>query len=117
MTETILLVEDDRTARDTMEHTLVAQGYAVDASATVAEACACLEESPYDLAVIDLLLPDGSGMTVADRAARRGVKVVIVTGYAFRIPAAELERHDYLLKPLRPAELVREVERRLRVGA
>jgi DNA-binding response OmpR family regulator len=115
MTGRILLVEDDRAGRETVERSLVAEGYAVDASATVADACARLEEGAYDLVLLDLLLPDGSGIAVADCAARRGVEVVIVTGNAFRIPVAALERHDYLLKPLRPEALVKEVERRLRV--
>jgi two-component SAPR family response regulator len=39
--------------------------------------------------------------------------VLIVTGFAFQLPSEELRRFDYLLKPLRPAELLRAVERKL----
>jgi two-component system response regulator PilR (NtrC family) len=115
MSGRILLAEDDRGVRATVEHTLLAEGYTVDVCGTVAEACALIDGRRYDLVLSDVLLPDGSGVKVADCADERGFKVVIVTGFAFRIAAAELERHDYLLKPVRREELLREVERRIGV--
>jgi DNA-binding response OmpR family regulator len=56
----ILLVEDD----------LLAQGYRVDPSATVAGARMLLAGGGYDLVLADGVLPDGSGMMVADEAER-----------------------------------------------
>src|SRR5689334_7327906 len=112
----ILLVEDDRSVRTTVEHTLIAEGYTVDVAVTVGQGCAFVESGIYDLVLVDLLLPDGSGLKVADCAAERDMKVLIVTGYGFSIPAADLVRHDYVLKPLRRHELLREVERRIAVA-
>jgi DNA-binding response OmpR family regulator len=89
----ILFVEDDREVRTMVEHTLIAEGYAVDVASTVSDGCALIEDHAYHLVLTDVLLPDGSGAKVADCAAERGFRVLIVTGYAFRIPAADLERH------------------------
>jgi CheY-like chemotaxis protein len=61
----------------------------------------------------DGVLPDGSGITVADCAVERGMLALILTGQALQLPAAELQRHDYILKPIRPPELIRELNRRL----
>jgi DNA-binding response OmpR family regulator len=72
-----------------------------------------LEQRPYDLVVADGKLPDGTGMQIGDAANTAGVRVLIVTGFAFQLPSEELRRFDYLLKPLRPAELLRAVERKL----
>jgi DNA-binding response OmpR family regulator len=63
--------------------------------------------------VADGRLPDGTGMQVGDASARAGSKTLIVTGFAFQLPPEELGRYDYLLKPVRPAELLRAIGRML----
>jgi DNA-binding NtrC family response regulator len=109
----ILLVEDDPDVRPLLEHVLAMARHAVDVAVTVAEACALLGARTYDLVLADGLLPDGTGIAVADCAVALGTRALIITGHALQLPAADLRRHEYLLKPVRPAELVREVERRL----
>jgi hypothetical protein len=54
-----------------------------------------------------LMLDSSDGIVVADNAAALGIKTVILTGYAFRIPA--VARHELWL--IRPAELIDAVER------
>jgi CheY-like chemotaxis protein len=103
---TILLVEDDPLVRPVMLHTLLAAGYRVDAAANAADARERLGSRSYDLVVTDGRLPDGSGLSIADEAKERGAKALVVTGHALRFVNADLGRHDYLLKPLRPAELI-----------
>jgi CheY-like chemotaxis protein len=61
----------------------------------------------------DGVLPDGTGMEVADDAHRRGIPAIIVTAYAFRFSWRELAGYELLLKPVRPDELVQAVERAL----
>lgn len=110
----ILLVEDDADVRLMIEHVLVAAGHDVDALATMEGALDRLESRPYDLVVADAKLPDGTGMTVLDRARERGTTGFIVTGYAFTLPAAAVEKYEMLLKPARPAEIVAAVDQALR---
>jgi two-component system response regulator HydG len=108
----ILLVEDDSNVL-LLEHVLRDDGHDVDLAVTVRQARSRLEQRPYDLVVADGKLPDGTGMQIGDAANTAGVRVLIVTGFAFQLPSEELRRFDYLLKPLRPAELLRAVERKL----
>lgn len=112
----ILLVEDDKDVRPLLQHVLMRAQYEVDVAETAGEACSLVASRAYDLVVADGLLPDGTGITVADRAIERGMRALIITGHALQLPAADLQRHDYLLKPIRPLELIREIKRRLGHG-
>ena len=107
----ILLVEDDADVLLLLEHTLRAAGYEIDSVTTVVAALSLLRRHSYDLVLADGELGDGTGMKVADAAVKKGAKALIVTGYAFRLPREELMRHPYLLKPVRPAELLAEIAR------
>jgi DNA-binding NtrC family response regulator len=109
----ILLVEDEADVRLVMEHVLIDAGYEVDAAATMSNGCELLRFGAYDLVVADGRLPDGTGMDVADLARERGVKALIVTGYAFMLPAVVRDRYNILPKPLHQAELVDAVQRAL----
>lgn len=106
----ILLVEDDADVRVLMEHVLLSERYEVDPTSTVAAACTLLDRSHYDLLLADGVLPDGSGIEVAEDAQRRGIPAIIITAYAFRFPKHELSRYGLLLKPVRPAELLEAVQ-------
>src|SRR6266446_5525114 len=109
----ILLVEDDPDVRPLMEHILLAHGYQVTTAETVAIANALLSAVPFDLAICDVNLPDGSGLTVADRAAAAGVKALVVTGQGLSLRPGSLSAYDYMLKPLRGGELLAGIARRL----
>jgi two-component system copper resistance phosphate regulon response regulator CusR len=107
----ILLVEDDGNLRLLLEHVLLGAGYEVETAATVAAAYALLDRTTYDLVLADGRLEDGTGMMVADLARETGANALIITGYAFELPREELERFDFLLKPVRPSELLEAIER------
>ena len=107
----ILLVEDDEEVGRLLEHVLFAAKYEVDRTYAVAGASSNLDRHSYELVIADARLPDGVGMTVADRAAEKGAKALIITGYAFMYP--ELRGYDFLMKPVRPDELLSEVARLL----
>ena len=109
----ILVVEDDELIRMLLSHVLAAAGYAVDSAATVAAALECMAAHRYHLVLTDDQLPDGRGVAIADRATSQGMDAVIVTGYASRIAKADAARHEHILKPVTPAELVRTVERHI----
>jgi DNA-binding NtrC family response regulator len=107
----ILLVEDDRNVRLLLEHVLISEGYDVTAVETVASACSLLDEVPFDLVVADGILADGNGVEVAEKAAQRDTKALIITGNALHLPAERLRNFDYLLKPVRPDEMIDAVRR------
>src|SRR5437660_930606 len=110
----ILLVEDERDVRLILEHVLIDAGYAVDTAETASGARELLDGGSYDVLLADARLPDGTGMDLCDAAAEMGVKSIIITGYAFTLPAGVVERYDVLLKPIRPTEIISAIERVLR---
>jgi DNA-binding NtrC family response regulator len=107
----ILLVEDDQNVRVLLEHVLFDAGYEVDSTATIAEARSLLDSVSYELLLADGRLPDGTGMELAERAEANGAKILIITGYAFQLADDNLARYDYLMKPVRPAELIQAIAR------
>ena len=109
----ILLIEDDANVRMLMEHVLLHEDYDVETADTVESAMALTDSRDFDLVLADGRLPDGTGMMLAEEAGRRGIPSLIVTGYAFDLMKEDLGRFDYLLKPVRPDELLEAVERAL----
>ena len=109
----ILVVEDDVDVAPFLEHVLLSAGFKVHLATSAAEARSLLDSRSYALVLTDLMLPDGSGLEIVAAAKARGIPSVVITGYAFRIPPEELARHDVLMKPVRPRELVESVKRRL----
>lgn len=109
----ILLAEDEADVRLVMEHALIDGGYEVDTAGTVLAGFELLGRHPYDLVVADGRMPDGTGIELADRARDMGIRALIITGYAFNLPKDDLDRFAFLLKPVRPSELLQAVERTL----
>ena len=50
-------------------------------------------------------------MALAEYAQASGVKTLIITGYAFQLANEELGRYEFLMKPVRPAELLQAIKR------
>lgn len=109
----ILVVEDDRDVCLLLEHILLDAGYEVCCVDSVAAGRARLAEDKYDLVLTDGKLGDGSGIAVADDATNRGTKALVVTGYMLQLTKAELDRHEFLMKPVRSGELLAAIQRSL----
>jgi DNA-binding NtrC family response regulator len=109
----ILVVEDDVASRLFIEHVLMGVGYEVDVTGTISGGTDLLERRRYDLVLSDVKLPDGSGLEIADLAGEKGTKALMVTGHAFTLPAGTHARYEFLLKPVRAAEIITAVERAL----
>lgn len=107
----ILLIEDEANVRIIMEHALIDGGYEVDAAEAVLIGYELLASHSYDLVVADARMPDGNGLELAEKARGTGVPALIITGYAFNLPRDELDRFEFLLKPVTPSELLQAVER------
>jgi DNA-binding response OmpR family regulator len=58
---------------------------------TVLTATALLNSQPFELVICDVNLPDGSGLTVADRAKAAGVKVLVMTGQGLSLKPGSLQ--------------------------
>lgn len=63
-----LIVEDDAVLRDVLTHSLTEAGHRVDGAATCADAESFWTLQPYDAVLLDLNLPDGSGLTALKNA-------------------------------------------------
>ena len=107
----ILLVDDDPDVRPLLEHIIVADGHKVTAAESLKVARILLAKQPFDLLVTDVNLPDGSGLTLADEAIAQGVQTLVLTGHGLKLKPGALRAYDYLLKPIRAAELMAAIHR------
>jgi DNA-binding response OmpR family regulator len=115
----ILVVEDDRALSRIIARGLAEEGHAVDAVHTLKAARVQLETSDVALVVLDLGLPDGSGIDFCTelRTANNSVKVLMLTardGVAERILGLNAGADDYLPKPFDFGELGARVRALLR---
>jgi DNA-binding response OmpR family regulator len=118
---TVLLVEDDEDLCFAMAALLVHEGYLVLTAACAHDAMSILRSplSPINVALLDVHLPDASGIDLCARLGeiQPGTPVIICTGEATPEEAAELLRlgaHRYLQKPVSPDELLAVVKAALR---
>ena len=116
----ILLVEDDVMIGEAVLKYLTREAYVVDWAHDISEAELALDCEEYEILLLDLGLPDGSGLQILTRLRRRGGKeaVIILTArdaVADRISGLDEGADDYLVKPFDLDELnarIRAVHRR-----
>ena len=111
----VLIVEDDADLRETLCESLESAGFAVAQSADAASAKERLEAFAYDGLVVDLHLPDTSGMSVLEEAVARypEIKAVVMTGFGGVAEAVEAMKRgaiDFLIKPFQLSQLARVLE-------
>ncbi|PZR94703.1 MAG: DNA-binding response regulator [Stutzerimonas stutzeri] len=100
----VLLVEDDAVLMNGLQVGLGLAGFTVDAVTTCADASAALRSSAFDAVVLDLMLPDGSGLQVLGemRGRRVATPVLLLTArdsVPDRIAGLDAGADDYLGKP------------------
>ena len=114
----ILLVEDDVPLRTMVASELRDDGYRVDEAGGVAEALFRAEDEIYDLVLLDLNLPDGDGIEVAERLhGRIEAPIVMLTARGdldSRLEGLYAGAADYVVKPFALPELRARVHARLR---
>lgn len=118
MGERILIVDDERAIADVLALYLENDGYTVDKCYTAAQARTCLEQAEPDLAVLDVMLPDGDGFQLCREIRRRAFyPVILLTAKVAgedKIRGLTLGADDYITKPFNPLEVVARVKTQLR---
>jgi CheY-like chemotaxis protein len=107
---TILVVDDDTTLLGVLVRVLKRDGHVVVQGNSVGEALEMADRHTPDLAVVDLSLPDGDGVVLADRLRERhpGLPLILMTAYPIRIredPAIARRFARVMIKPLNLDEL------------
>ena len=115
----LLVVEDEKSLAVTLSDRLLAEGYAVEVRPTGEGALEALAASPFDLVLLDVMLPGMDGFGVCMELRRRGhdVPVLMLTARAEvreKILGLKLGADDYLGKPFDMLELLARVEALLR---
>ncbi len=110
MKEKILIVDDDEGVRQVLGQSLQEAGYAVTSADSGERAVAAVREAPFDLVVLDMVLPRVDGLEVLKEitAVRPEIPVVMITGYASvetAIKAMKMGAVDYVVKPFRMEEV------------
>ena len=105
----LLVVDDDQRLRQLLQRFLAQDGYRVSVAADLAEARHALASVMFDLVVLDVMLPDGDGVTFTGEIRRdHDVPVLLLTARGEaddRIAGLEAGAEDYLPKPFEPREL------------
>lgn len=115
----LLLLEDDTNLIDGLCYSLKKSGFMLDVAQTIAQAYECLKSNAYDLLLLDITLPDGSGFDVCDWVRRQGNQVPIIFLTALDeevnvIRGLDSGGDDYITKPFRLGELCSRIRALLR---
>ncbi|MGA3060418.1 MAG: response regulator [Candidatus Bathyarchaeia archaeon] len=116
----ILIVDDDENIRKTMKTILEDEGYVVDLAATGNEAVEMTWKTAYNIALLDIRLPDMEGVEllklIKDNVPR--TRKIMVTGYPSMqnaISALNKNADAYLVKPVDIAKLLDKVKEQLQL--
>lgn len=114
----IFLVEDDKAIAKNLVLLLRSEGFAVTCASTRTEALAALAENKFDLALVDISLPDGNGFTVCTEIKEtQDIPVIFLTASgdeASVVTGLNMGADDYITKPFRPRELIARIRSALR---
>jgi two-component system phosphate regulon response regulator PhoB len=117
----ILVIEDEADLREVLDYNLGGAGYEVLLAGTAAEGLAMARSRAPDLILLDLMLPDGSGLdvcrTLRAEPGTKGVQILMLTARGEeidRVVGFELGADDYVTKPFSTRELLLRVSSVLR---
>ena len=118
MPNNILIVDDEVEIADLIEVYLNSENYQVYKFHSAAAALACAETTKFDLAILDIMLPDMDGFSLCKKIRERYTYPIIMLtakdGEMDKINGLTLGADDYITKPFRPLELVARVKSQLR---
>jgi DNA-binding NtrC family response regulator len=107
----VLVADDDRTCRDSIQRVLEREGYLVEAASDVDSALAAIHARPFDLIVCDYRMPGKSGIDLLSELKRShsDVPVLMISAYADAATeehALQLGAFELMRKPIRRKELL-----------
>lgn len=115
----LLLIEDDPQLAFQLQYSLERSGYVVDISGNIKDARYLANEITYDITILDLGLPDGSGLTLLKewRKNHDHLPVLVLTArdsWEEKVTTFQAGADDYVCKPFRQEELLARLEALLR---
>ena len=123
MSQKILIIEDEPDIRKTLEYNISREGYEVISTSSLSEARQNLESSSFSLLLLDLMLPDGSGLDLfrelKQDKSKSSMPVIILTAKddeVDKVVGFELGADDYVTKPFSVRELILRVKAVLKRG-
>jgi PAS domain S-box-containing protein len=114
----ILIVDDEPRIAESLKTLLTDRGYEIDLALNAAGAIERINAEEFDLVLLDLMLPDMSGLEIIGLITDRSPHplIIVLTGYASVDSAIECLKsgaYDYLKKPYEPEELMKRVQNAL----
>lgn len=114
----IFLIEDDKVIAKNLILLLRSEGFAITHSPTRSDALSKLNMQKFDLALIDISLPDGNGFTICTEIQQtQDIPVIFLTASsdeASVVTGLNMGADDYITKPFRPRELIARINSSLR---
>lgn len=114
----VLVVDDEAPLRAFVRRNLEVRGYQVQTASNGLEAMALAESNPFDLIILDLMMPHMDGLETTRRIRQQSfVPIIILTALGEekdKVSAFELGADDYLTKPFGVGELLARVQAMLR---
>ena len=116
MPATILIVDDEDTARINIGDFLIGRGYEVLSAGTLSAARQHLKDSTADIILLDVQLPDGYGPNLLEETAFLPVRppIILITAYGdvdMAVEAMKNGAHDFLQKPVQLSQLEKSIQR------
>jgi two-component system, NtrC family, response regulator AtoC len=118
----VLIVDDERLIRTSLSRAFESQGHAVESADSLAAALAATARKRFDLVIVDVKLPDGSGIELVRRLGVESpeTKSVVITAHGtvdIAVEAMKLGAFDFVKKPFELDELLATAHNALNAGA
>ena len=109
----VLVVDDDRLVLTTLSNSLGKVGYAITSAASGGEALELIERESFDLVILDIRMPDISGIDVSTRLNTKGIPFLVLTAYGDTELVESMigkGAFSYLIKPVDVEQIVPAIE-------
>jgi DNA-binding response OmpR family regulator len=123
MSQKILIIEDEPDIRKTLEYNISREGYKVVSSSSLSEGKEQINSSDFSLILLDLMLPDGSGLDLCREIKsdkdKSSTPIIILTAKddeVDKVVGFELGADDYVTKPFSVRELILRIKAILKRG-
>src|SRR6056300_429581 len=123
MSQKILIIEDEPDIRKTLEYNISREGYKVVSSSSLSEGKEQINSSDFSLILLDLMLPDGSGLDLCREVKldpdKMSTPIIILTAKddeVDKVVGFELGADDYVTKPFSVRELILRIKAVLKRG-